>query len=424
MPKTLFHNCKLNRPLSGEGTRDNAWILVEKGKVAKLGRGPQPRADTNIDLQGQRVLPGLINAHTHLYSALSGRMPWPTKRPTDFIQILKKIWWRLDRGLDEQSLRFSARLGLCEAIRRGTTTLIDHHSSPSIEEGAMAIIAEEAERLGIKVALACELSDRNGEVSLEDAMDENLRAMQNYAEHETLRGLYGLHASFTLSEESLDRALEVLPMDMPFHLHCAEAALDLEHAKKEGYESVVDRLAALGVLRPGSILAHCVHLMPGDAELICEMGAYVVHCPQSNTHNHVGVANVGAMMSCGARVGLGTDGFLSSMLTEAQFARNVGAAHGTLVPAKVGHLLFEGNAAIASSVFGRPIGWLNVGEDADFFVQDAEGGILDPKAKVLRVVSRGETVFENGEIPKLDRERLYAEAESEAARLWKRLPGA
>ena len=424
MPKTLFHNCRLNRPLVDEKTIENAWLLVENGRIAKVGHGNKPRADESVDLDGQRVLPGLINAHTHLYSALSGRMPWPAQRPSSFTEILKKIWWRLDRGLDERSLRISARLGLVESIRRGTTTLIDHHSSPGIEEGALAIIAEEAEKLGIKVAVSCELTDRNGEESLEDAMDENLRALQIYSEHETIRGIYGMHASFTLSEESVDRALEVLPPETAFHIHCAESQADLDHAKREGYESVIDRLAVIGVLRRGTILAHCVHLMPHDAEMICEMGAYVVHCPQSNAYNQVGTARVGDMLGCGARVGLGTDGFLTSMLTEAQFARDTGVDNGTLIPAKVGELLFAGNAGIASSVFGRAIGWLKEGEEADFIVQRAEGGVLDPKAKITRVVSRGRSVCVDGEVQGVDREQLYAEAEKEAARLWARMPEA
>jgi len=421
LARTLFRNARLHRPAIDEGPQDGAWLLVEEGKLKKIGRGPEPTVDEVVDLEGQRVLPGLINAHTHLYSALAGRMPWPDKRPREFVEILRRIWWRLDRALDEDAVRTSARLGLYEALRRGCTTVIDHHSSPNFVEGSLALIAEEAEKLGMKIALACEVSDRDGEECLEDCMDENLRAMRGFEEHDSVRAVYGLHAGFTLTEESIEQALEVLPFDTPLHLHCAEALDDLEHARGLGYESVVDRLGALGALRPGTVLAHGVHLQPGDVELIREMGSFIVHCPQSNAHNRVGTADVGAMLGAGVKVGLGTDGFLTGMLAEAQFARDTGIAHGTLTPAKVGHLLFDGNPSIASTLFGRPVGWLTEGEDADFIVQERSGNVLDPSAKILRVVSRGRSVCELGRVAGVDAEALYAEAEQQAKRVWKRI---
>ena len=425
MASVLYENCLLTRPACDENAIPGAWMFVEGAILSRTGKGKPPadlvrQAERRVDLQGKRVVPGFVNAHTHLYSALAGRMPWP-ERPKGFTEILKQVWWRLDRALDERAVRFSARLGMVEALRRGCTTLLDHHSSPSIPEGSLAIIAEEAERLGMKVGLSIELSDRNGEEIMEDALDENLRGLQNYADHDHLRGIFGLHASFTLSDDSVDRFIEVLPFETPFHLHCAEAIDDLEHARADGHDSVVDRLAALGLLRPGSVLAHGVHLAPGDAELIREMGAFVVHCPQSNAHNRVGTADVGALLGSGVKVGLGTDGFASGMLTEAQFARDTGISHGTLAPGRVSELLFLHNPSIAGSVFGHAIGRLAEGEEADFLVYEPTQHLLDPDAKLLRVVSRGRTVVENGELLDLDLAELHEEADDEAKRLWKRV---
>ncbi len=426
MSSVLFENCLLTRPsVEGEAI-PGAWMFVEGAILSRSGKGKPPkellkRAERRVDLEGKRVLPGFVNAHTHLYSALAGRMPWPNKRPDSFRGILEQVWWRLDRALDERSLRISARLGLAEALRHGTTTLVDHHSSPGISEGALAIIAEEAEQLGMKVALAVELSDRNGEEIMEDALDENLRGLQNYADHDHLRGLFGLHASFTVSDDSIDRFMEVIAFETPFHLHCAEGVEDLEHAQAQGFESVVDRLAAMGLLRPGTILAHGVHMLPGDTELIREMGAFIVHCPQSNAHNQVGVADVGAMLGSGVKVGLGTDGFPSGMLTEAQFARDTGVGHGTLTPGKVGELLFLHNPAIATSIFGHSVGRLADGEEADFLVMEPTEHLLDPGTKLLRVVSRGRTVFEKGDLLDLDLADLRREADGEAKRVWKRI---
>lgn len=424
MPSSLYTNCLLTRPAVENEVRENAWLLLEDGRVAAVGDGSPPEGlevERRVDLAGARVVPGFVNAHTHLYSALAPRLKWPAKRPAEFLGILEQIWWKLDRALDERSLRVSARLGLVEALRHGVTTVVDHHSSPEIHEGALDIIAEEARRLGLKVAVAIELTDRNGEDCLDDTLDENLRALQVYDDAEDVAALFGMHASFTVSEETLDKVLEVLPFETPFHLHCAEAEIDQKHAAKLGYESVVDRLGVMGLLRPGTLLAHGVHLQPGDAALIREMGAYLVHCPQSNAHNRVGTADVGALLGEGVKVGLGTDGFLSGMLTEAQFARDTGVSHGTLTPARVGELLFLHNASIVSSVFGRALGRLELGEDADFAVLEPTSHLLDPAARVLRVVSRGRTVYENGQVLDLDLAELHAEADAEAKRLGERI---
>lgn len=426
MPSTLYENCLLTRPAVDEKAMDGAWFHVDGHRFARCGRGAPPaelaaKADRRVDLDGKRVVPGFINAHSRLRSSLSGRLPWPKQAGGALTERLARTCWRLDRALDERTLRVSIRLGLAESLRRGCTTLLDLHSSPGIEEGAAAILAEEAEQLGVKLAISVELSDRNGEEAMEDALDENLRAIQGFAGHDSLRGLFGLHASFGVSDDTLDRVLEVLPFETPFHLHCAECEEDREHARKQGYESAVDRLAAMGLLRPGTVLAHGVHLAAGDAELIREMGAYVVHCPQSNAHLGVGTADVGAMLGSGVRVGLGTDGFLSGMLTEAQFARDTGVSHGTLVPAKVGELLFAHNTSLASTLFGRPLGRLTEGEDADFLVMENTEQLLDPDARILRVVSRGRTVAEQGELMDLDLAGLHREADAEAERLWKRI---
>jgi cytosine/adenosine deaminase-related metal-dependent hydrolase len=421
MARTLFSDAVVYRPLSGEPPLAPGWILVDGARVLAVGAGDAPAADETVDLAGAEIWPGLVNAHTHLYSALAGRLPWPAARPTGLPRILEEIWWRLDRALDARSIRISARLGLVEALRHGTTTVIDHHSSPLATPGSLDLIAREAAALGVKVGLAFEVSDRNGDLPFQLGVDENLRALGTYATHPSLRALCGLHASFTLSEASLERIADLVPFETPFHLHCAEAEEDLAHARSLGYESVVDRLASLGILRPGTLLAHCVHLGPGDAELMAEIGAYVVHCPQSNAHNRVGPADVMAMLGAGVRVGLGTDGFASGMLTEARFARDLGAERGTLLPRQASELLLAGGAAIASSVFGRSLGRLEAGEDADFIVLAPGEGGLGPHRRIRRVVSRGRTVCLDGELPGVDLAALHAEADAEAARLWERI---
>jgi len=399
MARTLFEN---GATLDG-GRR---WILEEDGRIADLGDEEPPFAERRVDLGGDLLLPGLVNAHTHLYSALAGRLDWP-ERPTEFLKILESVWWRLDRALDEDSVRVSARAGLAAAVLHGCTTIIDHHSSPHFAEGSLDILAEEAEILGLKLALAFETTDRGGAELFREGVSENLRAIYRYSGHETVRALFGLHASFTLSDESLRRCAEAT--DMPFHLHCAEAAADLADARERGYGSVVERLDALGILREGTILAHGVHLEPGDAERIAERGCFLVHCPQSNAYNGVGRADVEAQRAAGATVGLGSDGFLGGMLTEARMAASDGAGAASL--------LYEGGAEIASSVFERPVGRLEPGADADFITLDAAG----EAPRVNRTVSRGKMLFDGSAIAGLDLEDLEVLAARAAEKLAGRL---
>ncbi len=399
MPRTLYEN-------GATLEKGSRWLLVEDGRIADLGDEDPPFAEQRVDLGGDLLLPGLVNSHTHLYSALAGRLEWP-ERQDDFLQILQQVWWRLDRALDADSIRASARLGLAAAVMHGCTTVIDHHSSPNFAEGSLDILAEEAETLGVKLALAFEVTDRNGPDLFSEGVSENQRAVYRYGGHETLRALFGLHASFTLSDESLEECAAAT--DMPFHLHLAESESDQADARERGYESVVDRLDRFGLLREGTLLAHGVHLAPGDAARLAERGCFLAHCPQSNAHNRVGRADVASQRAAGITVGLGTDGFLSGMLTEARFAAADGAG--------AAKLLYEGGAAIATSIFERPVGRLEPGADADFITLDAES----EAPRVSRTVSRGRLIFDGLGLAGLDLEELEVMAALEAEKLGKRL---
>ncbi|MBC8366654.1 amidohydrolase family protein [bacterium] len=399
MTRTLFENGATLE----QGTR---WVLVEDGRIADVGDESPPFAEEGVDLGGDLLLPGLINSHTHLYSALAGRLDWP-KRSSQFLKILEQVWWRLDRALDENSIRASARLGFAAAVMHGCTTVIDHHSSPDFAEGSLDILAEEAERCGLKLAMAFEVTDRNGAKLFNEGVAENQRAIYRYGSHEIVRALFGLHASFTLSDESLAECAAAT--DMPFHIHLAEAESDLADARERGYASVVDRLDKQGILREGSLFAHGVHLAPGDADLLAERGCFLAHCPQSNAHNRVGRADVASQRAAGIAVGLGTDGFLSGLLTEARFAAADGAG--------AARLLYNGGAAIASSIFERSVGRLEPGADADFITLDASSD----SPRVNRTVSRGEVLFDGQNLRGVDLAELEVLATLEAEKLGNRL---
>src|SRR3989442_5901910 len=119
---------------------ERAALRVKHGIIVERARRLKPRADEPVfDLSGKYVMPGMVCGHTHLYSALARGMPAPKKTPRNFYEILKYIWWTLDRALDEEAVYYSALVGALDAARAGTTTLIDHHASPNFIRGSLDV---------------------------------------------------------------------------------------------------------------------------------------------------------------------------------------------------------------------------------------------------------------------------------------------
>jgi cytosine/adenosine deaminase-related metal-dependent hydrolase len=257
----------------------------------------------------------LVNAHTHLYSGLAPLgMPAPERAPTSFLEILEKVWWRLDRALDEDSLRSSAELYVAEALQRDTAALIDHHESPGFIEGSLDVIAEVCQNLGMPAVLSYGATERNG--GREEAVRglEECRRFLTSNERPLIRGVVGLHACFTVSDETIREAADLArEQNTVLHLHVAEDLVDVEDAKQRGFDGVIDRLEKLGALIEGSILAHGVYLSEDEVRRCAERQCWLVQNPRSNRGNGVGYP---AFLSTSALVALGTDGYPSDLLAE------------------------------------------------------------------------------------------------------------
>jgi len=258
---------------------------------------------------------GGVNAHTHLYSGLvTLGMPAPDPAPRAFPEILERVWWRLDRALDADSLRAAAELYVTEAIESGTTGLIDHHESPSFVEGSLDLLAEVCQVRGMPAVLCYGVTERN------DGRDEAKRGLEECRyflesnRRSLVAGAVGVHAGFTVSDETLREAAELArELGAVLHLHVAEDACDVEDARRRGYGGIVDRLEALGVLVRGSILAHGVHLTEGEVRRVAEAGCWLVQNPRSNVGNGVGYAR---NLAASELVALGTDGYPSDLRAE------------------------------------------------------------------------------------------------------------
>lgn len=326
-----------------------------------------------IDAQGRLIAPGAINAHMHLYSTLSRGMALKDAPPADFNQILERLWWRLDKALTLEDLEPTAELPLADALRAGVTTVVDHHASPAAIDGSLDVLAEVAGRLGVRLCTCYEVSDRDGPEAFAAGVAENLRFARRAAGDPLLAAMFGLHASFTLSDDSLRRcAAAAREAGLACHVHVAEAESDAADARQRGAEGALDRLQRLGALPAGSLAIHCVHTSEREWAALARAGAFAVHNPQSNMNNAVGAAPVERMLAAGVPVGIGTDGMQADVRQDLRAAFLL-AHHRTGDPrtlwAESGAML-ETNRSIASRLFGCRLGVLEPGAAADVVEYD------------------------------------------------------
>ena len=334
---------------------ERADLLIEDGTIVARGQGLRAEGAEVVDATGLVVTPGFVNAHTHLYSALARGLPAPPVE--DFQQALDRIWWPLDRALSAEDVRLSGLVGVAEAALAGTTTLIDHHASPSALGGSLALLADAYEQVGLRGALCYEVTDRNGPEEAAAGIVETLRADRG-----RLPVLVGLHASFTLEEQTLRAVAE--RSSAPLHVHVAEGKGDVEDARSRGYAGVLARLEHHGLLRRGSLLAHGVHLDDEEVARARARGCWFVHNPSSNRNNRVGYARPGRF---GERVALGTDGIGSDMLGAFREAFLAAREHRHEVDL-LG--LWNGGHRLASELLGVELGRLREGCRADLVALD------------------------------------------------------
>ncbi|MEN6480742.1 MAG: putative aminohydrolase SsnA [Anaerolineaceae bacterium] len=332
-----------------------------------------------LDAQGQFIMPGNICAHTHFYGAFSRGLYIPGKPAKEFSEILEKLWWPLDQSLSIEDVYYSALVCIIDAIKHGTTTLFDHHASPGAIGGSLDAIAKAVEMTGIRASLAYEVTDRGGKEKAEEGIKENLRFINRIHNGDNADGrlaaTFGLHASLTLSDETLMSCADALPAEVGFHIHAAEHNVDQYDSLQSHGLRVIDRLKKFGILGPRSIVAHGVHIDAKEMEILAETGTWVTHQPRSNMNNAVGVAEVESMSRAGIKVCLGNDGFLNTMWEEWKFAYLVQKLW-NLDPRRmpgneVAEMAIYNNASLASLMFGNgQIGKLAVGAQADIIFVD------------------------------------------------------
>ncbi len=415
-------------------------ILCERGIITRIA--PRHELDTvaaeRIDLSSRIILPGFINLHTHLYSTFARGLSMAAP-PKTFLQVLEQLWWRLDRSLTVEACYYSALPVLLEAIRSGTTTIVDHHASPRAIHTSLPTIARAVTETGLRACLCYEVSDRDGPEAARNGIAENVSFLSTCAGEpdSLLRGMFGLHASFTLSDRTLRDAVEAgRGANAGFHIHVAESAIDQEQTRERHGMSVVERLYRFGVLGERTIAAHGVHLDDAEMDSLASTGTVVAHNPQSNMNNAVGIADLQRLQKHNVQVGLGTDAMTNDMRQELRagiWAQRLAQQAPSAGFAELTRALWSGNPQAASRLWGFPVGELSEGSAADLIALDylpatplsdasLSGHLVFGigSARVDTTIVGGRVLMHGGRLLlDLDEEEIAVKARDIASAVWK-----
>ncbi|MCP4399214.1 MAG: putative aminohydrolase SsnA [bacterium] len=422
-----------------ESVQENVDIVIDGNKIFDVGRnlaGNYPDADVK-DLKGAMVTPGIVCSHNHFYSGLARGIMANIKPCPDFVSTLQNLWWRLDRALDEESLYSSGIICVLEAIKAGTTSVIDHHASPFFIKGSLNVLKECYEKAGLRGILCYETTDRNGEQGMQEGVAENIEFAQSIdaAKAENKRYLVeaaiGGHAPFTLNDKALSMLAEaVKTTGRGFHVHVAEGRYDVSYSHHLYGKDLLPRMQDFGLVNEKALFAHCVHLQDSEIDIINQHDAFVLHNARSNMNNSIGYAE---KLSSFKNVALGTDGIGGNMFEEIKMAYfKHKDAGGPYWPGDFLGLLHNGNV-ILERYFDKKFGNVEKGYQADLTIYDYDvptplaaeniGGhfVFGMSSRdVNSVMVDGEFVYENRQFP-FDVAPIYAKARKDAKVLWERM---
>lgn len=434
----VLKNCKTINFYPAE-IKNNIDIVIEGNKIIEAAENAASKykADRIIDIKGKYVSTGIVCSHNHFYSALARGIMADIKPSPDFISILKNLWWRLDRALDEESLYYSGITAALDAIKAGTTSVIDHHASPSYIRGSLNLLKKCFNEAGLRGILAYEITDRNGIKGMMEGVRESVDFINMIEEDKKQNNAYtvetaiGAHAPFTLNDNSLSLIADALAKsNRGIHIHVAEDKYDSSFAHHIAGKDIIERLEAFNLISDKTIFVHGVHLTDNDINIINKYDSFLIHNPRSNMNNSVGYMDKLHLVN---NVGLGTDGIGSNMFEEVKFAffKN-GDAKGKLSYPDFLKLLQNGNV-LMERYFGSRFGKIEKDYAADLVIYDYNSPtplLSDNLAghflfgfssrDVETVIINGNIVYEERKFP-FDIESIYTEAQKSAEKLWKKM---
>lgn len=413
-------------------------IVIDGSKIAAVGAGiaANYQADRVLDMQGKLVMPGLVCSHNHFYSGLSRGITATIAPSPDFISVLKNLWWRLDLAIDEEILYYSGMVCSLEAIRCGTTSVIDHHASPAFLKGSLKTLKQAFEETGLRGITCYETTDRNeGLKEVEAGVQENVdfaklceSDKQATNGNHLVEAMIGGHAPVTMPDAALKLMADaVRATGRGVHVHVAEDRYDVSHSHHLYGKDLIVRLNDYDLINDKALLVHGVHLSDQDIEIINAKDAFLAHNARSNMNNNVGYST---KLSLYKNLVLGTDGMGSDMWEEMKFAyfKHKDVA-GSMWPDSYLKFLYNGNE-ILKRYFAADFGRVAPGYKADLTVLDYQaptplvpsniGGHIVfgmDSRDVTTVIINGKVVLENRQFA-LDVSPIYDKARKAAKRLW------
>ncbi len=418
---------------------DGGSVYVEDERIVDVGNldAEALAPDRTIDAGGRLLMPGLIIAHHHLYSTLARGFTPPGPAATNFDENLRFLWWKLDAALDSDDVYYSALLALLDAALAGCTTVIDHHASPSCCEGSLDWVERAFTEVGLNGCLCYEVSDRN---KPGEGVEENERFIRKCRESgsDQVTAMFGMHASMTLSDETLDRCAAICSeLDAGVHVHAAEDAIDVETTRERHGKRVLDRFHERGMTGHKSIFVHGTHLEPGEMQLLAATDSMLVSNPESNMNNGLPVSPVLDFLDHGVLVGVGTDGMSSHVISQARamyMHQRTLHRDPTLAFGESCDILLRNNRRIANRLFSKPRGSIAKGQQADIVIYDYVpftplqadtffGHLLFGVgfSRAHTTIARGKVIVENGDLPQLDENGVRAHCVERASALWSRI---
>ena len=424
---------------------EDGAVAIEDAKICRVGRTQDirpafPDAEY-IDAKGGLIMPAFINVHEHIYSSFARGLSIKGYDPKGFLDILDGMWWTIDRNLTLRDTYLSAMATYVDCIKNGVTTVFDHHASFGSIGGSLFEIERAAKEAGVRSCLCYEVSDRDGMDKTRASVMENAEFIRHALKDDSgmIAGMMGMHAQFTISDETFALAAENKPEEVGYHIHVAEGIEDLHHCLKHYGKRIVDRLMDHGILGGKTLLGHCIYINPHEMDLIKETDTMVVHNPESNMGNACGCPPAMELVRRGILTGLGTDGYTHDMMESFKVA-NVLHKHHLCDPnaawTEVPRMLFENNAKIAGRYFEPELGVLREGAAGDVIIvaydpltpmdeNNINGHLVFGVTghDVVTTVANGKVLMKDRRLTRIDEEKVMADCRQAAAELASRING-
>jgi 5-methylthioadenosine/S-adenosylhomocysteine deaminase len=397
-------------------------IAFENGKITYVGEVPKNLAeyDEVIDVQGDYVLPGLVNTHGH--ASMSLLRGYADDLPLQ--QWLEEKMWPIEAQYTKEHAKWGTYLSLIEMLRTGTTTFVDMYDN--MDEVAMAVDAS-----GARARLCRGMIGFGTEELRQSKLEEASSFVRNWNNQANGRitTMMSPHSPYTCTPQFIEQIVsKALELDAPIHIHMSETKAEVEQNEKEYGERPVKHLEKLGVFSKRSLVAHAVHVEDWEMDILAKNDVKVSNNIISNLKLASGIAPVPEMLNKGITVSLGTDSSASNNnldlfeeLKQVALLFKGVRNDATLIPAEKALQMATLHGAEAIWLEDQ-IGSLEVGKEADLIVMNTKQAFYQPAHNpishlvysgsgrdVKDVFVQGKQVVKNGECITIDEEKVIFE---------------